>query len=241
MPKGRFATWYSREVLSRVLDHGMRGVEPLRDALLARAHGRVLEIGFGTGANLPYYPAAVTSLVAVEPSHGLAGHARARLAHWGRPHEVLERFGGEDLPFPDASFDVAVITFVLCSARRIAPLLAQTRRLLKPGGPLLLAEHIAAAPGPLRTTSNALPPGSPSTAAASSSSSRARSSASCARTGAPKVIVAVESTGDDSASESTNLVPHWAQNLAPSGLREPHWVQKGIITAPFCSQENLQP
>ena len=158
MPRSRLAQWYDREVLARVLDLGMRGVESVRGPLLAQAHGRVLEIGFGTGANLPYYPAAVTSLVAVEPSHGLAGHARARLAHWGRPHEVLERFGGEDLPFPDASFDVAVITFVLCSARRIAPLLAQTRRLLKPGGPLLLAEHIAAAPGPLRTLQTALRP-----------------------------------------------------------------------------------
>jgi SAM-dependent methyltransferase len=158
MPKGRFATWYSREVLSRVLDHGMRGVEPLRDALLARAHGRVLEIGFGTGANLPHLPAAVTSLVAVEPSEGLAARARARLARWDRPHEVLVQPGGEPLPYPDASFDVAVITFVLCSVRQAAPLLAQTRRLLKPGAPLLLAEHIVARPAPLRALQTALRP-----------------------------------------------------------------------------------
>jgi SAM-dependent methyltransferase len=158
MLKGRFATWYSREVLSRVLDHGMRGVEPLRDALLACAHGRVLEIGFGTGANLPHLPAAVTSLVAVEPSEGLAARARARLARWDRPHEVLVQPGGEPLPYPDASFDVAVITFVLCSVRQAAPLLAQTRRLLKPGAPLLLAEHIVARPAPLRALQTALRP-----------------------------------------------------------------------------------
>ncbi len=158
MPKGRLATWYARAVLARVLDHGMRGVDVLRGPLLARAHGRVLEIGFGTGANIPYYPAAVTSLVAVEPSEGLASHARARLTRWGRPHEVLVQFGGVPLPFPDASFDVVVITFVLCSAGPAAPLLAEARRLLKPGGPLLLAEHIAADPGPLRTLQTALRP-----------------------------------------------------------------------------------
>ncbi len=158
MSEGRFATWYSREVLSRVLDHGMRGVDPLRDALLAGAHGRVLEIGFGTGANLSHFPAAVTSLVAVEPSEGLAARARARLARWDRPHEVLVQSGGEPLPFPDASFDVAVITFVLCSARPAAPLLAETRRLLRPGAPLLLAEHIVARPTPLRALQTALRP-----------------------------------------------------------------------------------
>ncbi len=158
MPKGRLATWYAREVLARLLDHGMRGVDPLRGPLLAHAHGRVLEIGFGTGANLPYLPAAVSSLVAVEPSEGLASHARARLARWGRPHEVLVQSGGKPLPFADASFDVAVITFVLCSARPAAPLLAETRRLLKPGGLLLLAEHIVADPGPLRALQTALRP-----------------------------------------------------------------------------------
>ena len=128
------------------------------DALLARAHGRVLEIGFGTGANLPHLPAAVTSLVAIEPSEGLAARARARLARWDRPHEVLVQSGGEPLPYPDASFDVAVITFVLCSVRQAAPLLAQTRRLLKPGAPLLLAEHIVARPAPLRALQTALRP-----------------------------------------------------------------------------------
>jgi SAM-dependent methyltransferase len=158
MSKGRVATWYDREVLARVLDHGMRGVEPLRADLLARAHGRVLEIGFGTGANLPYFPPAVTSLVAVEPSEGLASRARARLARWGRPHEVLVQRGGEPLPFPDASFDVAVITFVLCSARPAGPLLAETRRLLRPGAPLLLAEHIVARNAPLRALQTALRP-----------------------------------------------------------------------------------
>jgi len=151
-------TWYEREVLARILDRGMRGVDPLRAELLAPAAGRVLEIGFGTGANLPHYPAAVTSLVAVEPSEGLATHARARLARWGRPFEVLVQSGARPLPLPDASFDVAVITFVLCSARRVPALLTEARRLLRAGGTLLLAEHIGAAGGPLRLAQRALRP-----------------------------------------------------------------------------------
>ncbi len=155
---GRFATWYEHEVLARILDRGMRGVDPLRAGLLAPATGRVIEIGFGTGANIPYYPPAVTSLVAVEPSEGLAAHARARLTAWGRPFEVLVQSGSRPLPLPDASFDTAVITFVLCSARRVPELLAETRRLLKPGAPLLLAEHIAAERGPLRGLQRALRP-----------------------------------------------------------------------------------
>lgn len=138
------STWYDRVVLARVLDHGMSGVDPLRTPLLSRARGRVIEIGFGTGANLPHYPDAVTSLVAVEPSEGLAAHARERLARWGRPFEVVVQSGSRPLPFPDRSFDTAVITFVLCSVRRLPELLAETRRLLRDGGELLLAEHIGA-------------------------------------------------------------------------------------------------
>src|SRR5687767_11863713 len=103
-------SWYDRVILARLLDHGMTGVDPLRAPLLAHARGRTIEIGFGTGANLPHYPDAVDSLVAVEPSEGLAVHARARLARWGRPHEVLVQSGSRPLPFADASFDSAVIT-----------------------------------------------------------------------------------------------------------------------------------
>ena len=137
MSRGRLGAWYDREVLARILDRGMRGVDAVRGPLLSAAYGHVLEVGFGTGANLPFYGETVTSLVAVEPSVGLATHARARLARWGRPFEVLEMSASRPLPLADASFDCAVITFVLCSARHVTPLLAETRRLMKPGAPLL--------------------------------------------------------------------------------------------------------
>ena len=158
MARHRLGVWYDREVLARVLDLGMRGVQPLRAPLLAPAHGRVIEIGFGTGANLPFYGPDVRSLVAVEPSVGLAAVARERLDRWDRPYEVIEQSASRPLPLPDASFDAAVITFVLCSVRHLEPLLAETRRLLKPGAPLFLAEHIVAEGAGLRRVQQALRP-----------------------------------------------------------------------------------
>ncbi len=135
---------YDREVLGRVLDAAMRGVEPLRAKLLADARGRVVELGFGTGSNLPFYPEAVTSLVAVEPSEGLAELARERLRRSGRAHEVVVGSASRALPLDAHSFDAAVLTFVLCSVKRVPDLLAEARRLLAPGAPLFIAEHVLA-------------------------------------------------------------------------------------------------
>jgi SAM-dependent methyltransferase len=158
MRRSALGRFYDREVLGRVLDRGMAAVGPLRARLLAAARGRVLEVGFGTGANLPYFPEAVTSLVAVEPSEGLAEVAIRRLRRWDRPWEVVVASASRPLPLDAGSFDVAVITFVLCSARHGPELLAETRRLLRPGAPLLIAEHVAAAPGALRLLQHAVRP-----------------------------------------------------------------------------------
>ncbi len=152
------SSFYERRVLSWILDNTMRGVEPLRGDLLASAAGRTLEIGFGTGANLPYYPPAVTSLVAVEPSAGLAAVARERLRAWGRPAEVIEQSGSRPLPLADASFDAVVLTFVLCSVKRVPELLAEVRRLARPGAPIFLAEHVVARAGTLRRVQHAVRP-----------------------------------------------------------------------------------
>lgn len=157
-PTSSLGDWYERRVLAWILDNTMGGVDPLRAEVLAPARGRVLEIGFGTGANLPHYPDAVTSLVAVEPSAGLAAVARERLRGWGRPAEVLELSGSRRLPFADASFDAIVLTFVLCSVKRAPELLAEARRLLRPGAPLLLAEHVIAGPGLQRRVQRAVRP-----------------------------------------------------------------------------------
>ncbi len=158
MARGTLATWYDREVLGRVLDIGMRGVDVLRPWLLAPAYGRVIEVGFGAGSNLPYYPPAVRELVAVEPSAGLASRAAQRLAAWDRPFQVLIQSGARPLPLDAASFDTAVITFVLCSVRHMPELLAETRRVLRPGGLLIVAEHVAAAGGIQRLAQKLLRP-----------------------------------------------------------------------------------
>jgi ubiquinone/menaquinone biosynthesis C-methylase UbiE len=149
---------WEREVTGRLLDHGMQGVDRERELLLRDARGRVVEIGFGTGANLPFYPEGVSELVAIEPSLGLADRARARLADWERPHELVIASASRPLPLDARSFDAAVITFVLCSVRDVDAVLTETARLLRPGAPLLLAEHVAARSRSLRTMQRALRP-----------------------------------------------------------------------------------
>jgi ubiquinone/menaquinone biosynthesis C-methylase UbiE len=156
---------FQKHVLSRLLDDGMRGVEPLRDELLGDVGGRVLEIGFGTGANLPYYrgrTAGMTELVAIEPAEGLAELAKERLEAWSSRTGVTGRLevvsGTRPLPLPDASFDVVVITFVLCSVRHPGAMLAEARRVLAHGGQLVIAEHVAAPAGVKRTTQRVVRP-----------------------------------------------------------------------------------
>lgn len=150
-------TW-EREVMGRLLDHGMAGVDPLRADLLRDVSGRVIEIGFGTGANLPFYPPAVRELVAVEPSLGLADRARPRLDAWGRPHSIVTASASRPLPLDARSFDAAVVTFVLCSVKEVRPVLDEIARLLAPGAPVYLAEHVAAAAGPMRVAQRAVRP-----------------------------------------------------------------------------------
>jgi len=133
----------------------MRGVDPLRGELLASVSGRVLELGFGTGSNLPYYRAdtGITELVGVEPAEGLAEIARERMAAWSArtsvPHRLEVTSGSRALPLDAASFDTVVITFVLCSVRSPEAMLDEARRLLAPGGHVVLAEHVGA-PGGMR-------------------------------------------------------------------------------------------
>lgn len=119
------------------------GLEEMRRQLLAGAAGRVLELGAGTGVNLDLYPAAVTELALVEPDPHMAKRLRARLDRSSRQATVLEA-PAERLPYPDHSFDVAVVTLVLCTVPDPAAALAELRRVLVPGGRLLLIEHVRA-------------------------------------------------------------------------------------------------
>jgi SAM-dependent methyltransferase len=117
------------------------GLRQMRQELLAQARGRVLELGAGTGLNLAHYPQAITGLSLVEPDPHMTRRLREKLATSGREAEVLEA-PAERLPFPDDSFDTAVVTLVLCTVPGPAAALAEIRRVLKPDGQLLFLEHV---------------------------------------------------------------------------------------------------
>ena len=132
-----FAMTYDRQ-MAKTEKAGLRA---FRERLLAGASGDVLEIGGGTGANLPWYGPAVTSLTITEPEppmlHRLEASVRDR-----RPGTKVLRAPAEDLPFGDDSFDVAVSTLVLCGVDDQPRALRELRRVLRPGGRLLFIEHV---------------------------------------------------------------------------------------------------
>ena len=127
-----------------------------RRALLAEARGAVLELGAGTGANLPHYPPAVTRLVLAEPDPAMRRRLAGRLPDAGFPIELVDA-AAERLPFPDAAFDTVVATLVLCSVADLPGAVGEARRVLRPDGRLLFLEHVAA-PGPAGTAQRLLQP-----------------------------------------------------------------------------------
>jgi ubiquinone/menaquinone biosynthesis C-methylase UbiE len=119
------------------------GLRDRRRELLTRAHGRVLEIGGGTGANLPLYGPAVTALIVTEPDPSMLRRLEGRANEQDRPVEVVQA-PAEELPFEDGSFDCAVSTLVLCGVADQRRALDEVRRVLKPDGRLLFIEHVRA-------------------------------------------------------------------------------------------------
>ncbi len=119
------------------------GLSDRRADLLAEARGQVLEIGAGTGANLPHYPAAVARLTLIEPDPHMAGRLRDKLAAAPPRFEFdLIETSAEQLPFEDARFDTVVSTLVLCTVADPERVLAEVARVLKPEGRLVLFEHV---------------------------------------------------------------------------------------------------
>jgi len=138
----------SSRFFAAVYDSMMAGNEKAclgahRKALLSTAAGRVIEIGAGTGANLPYYGNAVSELVVCEPAEPMAWRLERKLASFERPVRVV-RAPAEDLPVENGSCDVAVSTLVLCTVGNLQRALAELHRVLKPGGGLLFVEHVRA-------------------------------------------------------------------------------------------------
>lgn len=112
-----------------------------REALLGRVRGRVLEIGGGTGANLPFYTDAVEELLITEPEEPMARRLEHKLGDYAVTARVV-RAPAEELPFEDESFDFAVSTLVLCTVDDPARALGEIHRLLKPSGQLVFLEHV---------------------------------------------------------------------------------------------------
>jgi ubiquinone/menaquinone biosynthesis C-methylase UbiE len=133
---------YDDWVLPRLINlaMGTRDVAEERAKALAGVQGRVLEVGFGSGHNLPHYPAAVKGVVGVDPSGESAKLARKRIARAPFPVEFLP-LSGEQLPAPDGSFDSVVSTFTLCTIPDPLAALRQMRRVLAPGGRFFFVEH----------------------------------------------------------------------------------------------------
>jgi ubiquinone/menaquinone biosynthesis C-methylase UbiE len=133
-----FAGMYDRMMLATE-DAGLRD---RRRALLARADGRVLELGAGTGVNLPLYPeGGFSELVVTEPEEPMARRLEERARAASQVSRVV-RAPAEDLPFDDASFDTVVSTLVLCTVADQDAALREARRVLKDGGRLLFMEHV---------------------------------------------------------------------------------------------------
>lgn len=134
--------FYAQVIFPRLCDLllGRPWVARHRRDLLAHASGEVLEIGFGTGLNLPHYPRTVRRITAIDPNPGMHRLARRRVRRAGIPVEQRV-LGGERLPAADASFDCVVSTFTPCSIGDVGRALAEVYRVLRPGGRFLFLEH----------------------------------------------------------------------------------------------------
>ncbi|TCM40322.1 class I SAM-dependent methyltransferase [Kribbella sp. VKM Ac-2568] len=134
--------FYSERVVPRIVDFacGTKSAGPLRRRVCEGLTGEVVEIGFGTGHNVPFYPLTVTSVTAVEPSDLGWRLAADRVAAAGVP---VQRAGldGQSLPFGDDTFDAALSTWTLCTIPDVDAALREVRRVLKPGGTLNFVEH----------------------------------------------------------------------------------------------------
>ncbi len=133
---------YSDKVVPRIIDKacGMKAMRPRRERVCEGLSGEVIEIGFGSGLNVPYYPSAVTKISAVEPSDLGWQLAEKRLENATVP---IERSGldGQSLPFADNTFDAALSTWTMCTIPDVDAALHELRRVLKPGGTLHFVEH----------------------------------------------------------------------------------------------------
>lgn len=151
--------FYSSIVFPRLLDVSMssQSMTRYRQQLLKDVSGDVLEIGFGTGLNLPHYSDAVTSLTAIDPNEGMQRMAQRRIDASSITVKTIP-LSGEDLDLPNASFDNVVCTWTLCSIPNANKALREAYRVLKPGGQFFFIEHGLSEEPKVQTWQNRITP-----------------------------------------------------------------------------------
>jgi ubiquinone/menaquinone biosynthesis C-methylase UbiE len=134
-------SFYNDVILPKLCDLAMRNkrLVPYRERVIGAAEGCVLEIGTGSGRNLPFYRSSAQQILALEPSPKLVAMARS-VPHPGTPVSFLEA-SAETIPLDDRTVDTVVTTWTLCSIPQAATALLEMRRVLRPGGRLLFVEH----------------------------------------------------------------------------------------------------
>ncbi|OFW31053.1 MAG: phospholipid methyltransferase [Acidobacteria bacterium RIFCSPLOWO2_02_FULL_65_29] len=134
--------FYDKWVLPRLIDLAMRNKEATRyrSRIVPQANGVVLEVGVGSGLNLPFYGTGVARLYGLDPSEELLRMAREKARATAFPVDFLAR-SGEEIPLDDGSIDTVVMTWTLCSIPDPVKAMKEMKRVLKPGGTLLFAEH----------------------------------------------------------------------------------------------------
>lgn len=134
--------FYNNMILPRLCDLAMRNQQlvPFRERVIGAAEGRVLEIGVGSGLNLPFYRPPANEILALEPASRLVTMARTASRASAIPITFLEA-SAEAIPLDVHSVDTVVTTWTLCSIPQAATALAEMRRVLRPGGKLLFVEH----------------------------------------------------------------------------------------------------
>ena len=134
--------FYSKYILPRLIDLAMKNpaTTECRSRIVPRATGRVLDVGIGSGLNLPFYGPCVTKLWGIDPSSELLEMTRPMLKSVPFPVELLTH-SAEEIPLPESSIDTIVLTWTLCSIPDPARALREMRRVLRVGGQLIFAEH----------------------------------------------------------------------------------------------------
>jgi ubiquinone/menaquinone biosynthesis C-methylase UbiE len=143
-------SFYADKIFPLLLDTLSAGLRPQCQEIVQAARGRVLEIGMGTGANLPFYTNQVSEVVGTEPSTALLAKAQARLRQLHQqsttlPTIVLQPGSAEHMEFADTEFDTVVACLVFCTIPHAQVAAREMYRVLKPGGKVVFFEHIRAA------------------------------------------------------------------------------------------------